>query len=121
MADKSKRRNWSREEHILAFDLYCKIPFGKIHMHNPQVIELVGLNGRSVGSVSYKLANFARLDPSLKQHGVHGLQQMVRLTKFDATFLRGFAQLDDCLVQELRVGGIGDVFLLYRRVDVHLR
>gem|GEM_PF-1951844 len=32
--------NWTREEHILAFDLYCKIPFGTLHMGNPRVIEL---------------------------------------------------------------------------------
>jgi hypothetical protein len=35
-----KNTDWSREEHILAFNLYCKIPFGQIHMHNPRVIQL---------------------------------------------------------------------------------
>ena len=51
--------NWSRAEHILAFNLYCKIPFGTIHMGNPRIIELARLIGRSIGSVSYKLSNFA--------------------------------------------------------------
>ena len=41
---------WSREEHILAFNLYCKIPFGSIHMHNPRVIELAWLLGRTLGA-----------------------------------------------------------------------
>jgi putative restriction endonuclease len=66
--------NWSREEHILAFNLYCQIPFGTIHMRNPKIIELAKLLGRSVGSVSYKLSNFARLDPSLQARGIKGSQ-----------------------------------------------
>ena len=24
-------KDWTREEHILAFNLYCKIPFGQVH------------------------------------------------------------------------------------------
>jgi putative restriction endonuclease len=67
------RKDWTREEHILAFNLYCKIPFGTIHMRNPQVIELAEILGRSVGAVSYKLANFSRLDPELKARGIVGL------------------------------------------------
>ncbi len=74
MDGKSERRPWSRDEHILAFNLYCKIPFGAIHMRNPRVIELATLIGRSVGSVSYKLANFARLDPALRARGIRGLE-----------------------------------------------
>jgi putative restriction endonuclease len=68
-----KNRDWSREEHILAFNLYCKIPFGAIHVRNPQIIALARLLGRSVGSVSYKLANFSRLDPELKARGIRGM------------------------------------------------
>jgi putative restriction endonuclease len=64
--------NWTRDEHLLAFNLYSKIPFGSIGMRNPQVIELANLLGRRVGAVSYKLTNFARLDPALKARGVRG-------------------------------------------------
>jgi len=73
------RRDWTREELIVAFNLYCKIPFGKIHIRNPLVIELAKAIGRTPSAVSWKLANFARLDPALKQrniagakHGAHG-------------------------------------------------
>jgi len=34
---------WTREELILAINLYCKLPFGKLHRLNPQVIQLSGL------------------------------------------------------------------------------
>ena len=71
---KRPNKNWTREEHILAFNLYCQIPFGSIHMRNPRVIELARLLGRSVGAISYKLSNFARLDPALKARGIRGLE-----------------------------------------------
>lgn len=66
------RRNWTREELIVAFNLYCKIPFGQIHNRNPKIINLANLIGRTPSAVSWKLANFASLDPSLKERGVSG-------------------------------------------------
>jgi len=65
----NERKPWSKDELILAINLYCKTPFGKIHIKNPEIIELSNLLGRTPGSVSYKLANFASLDPSLAQKG----------------------------------------------------
>lgn len=67
--------NWTREELILAFSLYSEIPFGKIHMGNPKILELSELLGRTPGSVSMKLSNFARLDPALQARGIAGLQR----------------------------------------------
>jgi putative restriction endonuclease len=57
---------------IVAFNLYCKIPFGRIHIRNPLVIELAQAIGRTPSAVSWKLANFARLDPALKKRNVAG-------------------------------------------------
>jgi putative restriction endonuclease len=65
-------RNWSREELIVAFNLYCKTPFGRIHTGNPQIIELASAIGRTPSSVSWKLANFARLDPTLRKRRIAG-------------------------------------------------
>jgi putative restriction endonuclease len=66
--------NWTREEHIIAFQLYSRIPFGTIHMRNPKVIELAALLGRKVGSASLKLANFSRLDPVHQSRDIRGLE-----------------------------------------------
>ena len=49
--------DWTREEHILAFNLYCKIPFGTIHMNNPRVIELA----RLLAAVSVQLLTNSRI------------------------------------------------------------
>lgn len=63
---------WTREELILAFNLYCKIPFGTIHIHNPQIIALAKILGRTPSAVSWKLANLASLDPTLKKRNIAG-------------------------------------------------
>src|SRR6266851_9722807 len=67
-----RRRDWSREELIVAFNLYCKIPFGRIHTRNASVIGLAKAIGRTPSAVSWKLANFARLDPALKKRNISG-------------------------------------------------
>ncbi len=66
-------RRWTRDELILAFNLYCKIPFGSIHTHNPRIQELAKLIGRSPGAVSLKLSNLARFDPALQARGIRGM------------------------------------------------
>src|ERR1700727_1457823 len=66
------RRDWTREELIVAFNLYCKIPFGQIHIRNPLIIELAEAVGLTPSAVSWKLANFARLDPALKKRSIAG-------------------------------------------------
>lgn len=63
---------WTREELILAFNLYCKIPFGTIHIRNPQIISLAKILGRTPSAVSWKLANLASLDPTLKKRNIAG-------------------------------------------------
>lgn len=67
--------NWTYEEHVLAFNLYCKIEFKKINANYQPIKELAAIIGRSNGSVAMKLANFARLDPALKARNVSGLTQ----------------------------------------------
>lgn len=67
-------QSWTREEHVIAFQVYNRIPFGSIHMRNPEIIELAALLGRKVGSASRKLANFARLDPVHRDRGIRGLE-----------------------------------------------
>lgn len=57
---------------MVAFNLYCKIPFGRIHRGNSQVIELARAIGRTPSAVAWKLANFARLDPALKKRNIAG-------------------------------------------------
>ena len=72
---------WTREELILAINLYCKLPFGRLHANNPEIIALAVLIGRTPGSVSYKLVNFASLDPSLQARGIKGASNASKLDR----------------------------------------
>jgi putative restriction endonuclease len=68
------RRNWQRQELLLALNLYCKLPFGKYHSHNSDIIKLAGLIDRTPDAVAMKLSNFASFDPVHQSRGIKGLQ-----------------------------------------------
>ena len=65
---------WTREELILAFNLYLKLPFGKMHKRTPDIIELSILLGRTPSSIGMRLGNFASVDPYHQERGVGGLK-----------------------------------------------
>ena len=69
----AKTNLWKRDELLVAFNLYCQIPFGKMHKTNPDIIRLAKLIGRTPSSVAMKLVNFASLDPAITNTGRSGL------------------------------------------------
>lgn len=75
------RINWTRDELILAINLYCKLPFGKMHKGNPDIIVLARLLGRTPSSIALKLVNFASLDPSLQARGIRGASNVSKLDR----------------------------------------
>lgn len=76
---KNIRKSWTREETILAFNLYCKLPFSKISKNNIEIIELANLIGRTPSSVTFKLANLASFDPELQKRKISGLTHTSKL------------------------------------------
>jgi putative restriction endonuclease len=76
---KKGQKLWTREELILGINLYCKLPFGKIHKGNTEIIKLANLIGRTPSAISRKLGNFASFDPSLKERGIGGLPNSSKL------------------------------------------
>jgi len=77
----AKRKLWTREELILAINLYCKIPFGKLHKTNPDIIKLASIINRTPSALAWKLVNFASFDPSLKLRGIKGAENTSKLDK----------------------------------------
>lgn len=69
----AERKLWTREELVLALNLYLKLPFGKLHSNTPEIVHLAGLIGRTPGSVAMRLNNFAAVDPFHQQRGIIGL------------------------------------------------
>ncbi len=68
-----KNNNWTREETIIAFNVYCKIAFKDSRKSNPTVIKYAKIIGRSSSALNMKIGNFGRLDPELKKQGIVGL------------------------------------------------
>lgn len=66
-------RNWTRDELLLAFRLYCITPFGALHQHNRTIIELAQAINRTPSAVAMKACNFASLDPVQHARGIRGL------------------------------------------------
>jgi len=64
---------WSKDELLLALNLYYRIPFGRQHKSAPEVIELARVLDRTPSSVAMKLNNFTSLDPDEAARGVRGL------------------------------------------------
>lgn len=78
---------WTREETILAFDLYCRLSFGKISSSNADVKELAELLKRTPSSVALKMHNLAHFDPELKKRNVVA---MAHGSKLDASIWEEF-------------------------------
>jgi putative restriction endonuclease len=72
---------WTREESLLAFELYCRIPFQKTKANNPAVKNLANLLGRTPASVARKLGNFGAFDPALQKLDISGLTHTSKLDR----------------------------------------
>ena len=79
--DGKARTNWTRDQLIVAFNLYCRIPFGRIHNRNPEIIALAKAIGRTPSAVSWKLANFSSLDPAVVGRNLSGATHGGKLEK----------------------------------------
>ena len=67
------RKNWTRDDLLVALNLYHKLTFGQLHARQPVIVALAEKLGRGANSVAMKLCNFASLDPVLKLRGIKGL------------------------------------------------
>lgn len=68
------RSGWQREQLLVAFHLYCRMPFGKLHRSNPDIIRYASLIGRTPSALAMKLTNIASLDPAITSTGRKGLE-----------------------------------------------
>jgi predicted restriction endonuclease len=67
------KSSWSRDELLIAFNLYCRIPFGKLHRSNPEIVSAAKKLNRTPSALAMKLVNFASFDPIHKKRNVKGL------------------------------------------------
>ncbi|MGE0650898.1 MAG: HNH endonuclease [Alphaproteobacteria bacterium] len=74
----ARGKPWQREETLQAIELYCLTPFGRIHRRNPEIIALARSLDRTPDSIALKMVNFAHLDPTLDQQGMHHVSRLDR-------------------------------------------
>lgn len=68
------RRNWTREELLVALYLYHQLPFGSFDQRNTEVQKFSKLIGRTPSALAMKLSNLASLDPVITSSGRKGLE-----------------------------------------------
>ena len=88
---------WTKEQTIIALNLYCKIPFNKVSSTHPDIIRIAQIIGRSPNSVKMKIGNFGSFDPELKRRGIVGLSNT---SKMDEIVWNEFINNWDKLVYE---------------------
>ena len=73
MATMASGTRWTRDELLVALNIYHKLSFGQLHARQPVVVDIARYLGRTSGSVAMKLCNFASLDATLHLRGIKGL------------------------------------------------
>lgn len=69
----AKNDPWTREQLIMALNVYCKIPFKDVKEWHPIIQKYAPLIGRTPVALKMKVGNFGRFDPELKAKGIVGL------------------------------------------------
>ena len=90
----SERRNWTREELLVALKIYCELEFGQFHSRNPRIIEVAERIHRTSGSLAMKLCNFSSLDPAMQGKGLKGA------SKADSVIIGEFLESPEKMILE---------------------
>lgn len=89
-----ERRNWTRDELLVALKIYCELGFGQFHQHQPRIIEVAAYLRRTPSSLAMKLCNFSSLDPAMMGKGLKGA------SKADAAIMQEFLHNTEQVILE---------------------
>lgn len=64
---------WSREQLLVALNLYHKVSFGMFHAKNKMLVDISRRMGRTDSALPMKLSNLASIDPEFLKTGRKGL------------------------------------------------
>lgn len=73
---KQGQKLWTRDEILIAINLYHKLTFGQLDARNKLVIEVAEKLGRTSNSLALKLVNLASLDESLPRKGMSNYSKL---------------------------------------------
>ena len=72
---------WTRQQLLVALDLYTRLTFGQLHHRNPEILKCAEVIGRSPSALAMKLSNIASLDPAITSTGRTGLRSTSALDR----------------------------------------
>lgn len=93
-------KNWTNDELLVVFRLYCRTPFGRLHQRNPEIIQLAQSLGRTPSAVAMKACNFASLDPVQKARNISALGNVSRA---DRELWLSFEQNSEAVAADVEV------------------
>lgn len=76
-----KRKNWTRDEIIVALYLYFTIPFAKVNKFHPLIKEYAVLIGRTPSALAMKIGNLGSFDKTLREKNITGLSNASQLDR----------------------------------------
>lgn len=105
------RKDWTHDDLLVVYRLYCYTPFGRLHRRNPEIIRLANLMGRTPSSVAMKACNFASLDPAQRTRRTRGL---TNASQADRALWEAFQQDPEAIATQAeeaysRVAELGEV------------
>ena len=108
----AKSRRWTREESLIVFNLYVRIPFKDSNKAHPDVRHFARLVDRTPDAVNMKIGNFGSFDPELKKRGITGLRNASRLdqevwNEFHANWQDRIEESERLIAERERVLEIG--------------
>ena len=68
-----RKNDWTREQLLIALNLYHKVAFGKFHAKNKMLVDISQRMGRTDSALPMKLSNLASIDPEFLKTGRKGL------------------------------------------------
>jgi len=85
---------WTREQLIMALNVYFKIPFKDVKEKHPLIQKYAPLIGTTPTALKMKIGNFGRLDPTLKAKDKTTKVRMNRReTTYNALNVRGLQEI----------------------------
>jgi putative restriction endonuclease len=70
----TKKDQWTRDQLLIALNLYHKVAFGKFHNKNKMLVDISQRMGRKPSALPMKLSNLASIDPEFRRTGRKGLE-----------------------------------------------
>lgn len=97
--------NWTREQTIVALNVYCKIPFKNSSARHPLIKEYAQIIGRTPAALNLKIGNLGSFDPALRAKGIVGLGHTSNMDDFspsDSTYFYNRNDVEDYLYNNTR-------------------